>query len=73
MGDNEENTIVGFIKTYSDFQREIGRLEGMSMVLPDDQSDALWCVAQNISGLVDELFWIPTDRDEDDDEVDDDV
>ena len=38
MGEIDPNTVVGFIKVYSDFQREIGRSEGVSMMLPEDQS-----------------------------------
>ena len=61
MGEIDPNTVVGFIKVYSDFQREIGRIEGVSMMLPEDQSAQLWDVAQNISDMVDDIFGVPKD------------
>lgn len=68
--DDEENTIVGFISLYSDLQREIGRLEGISFGPADEAGNCLWDVAQNISDMVDHIFGV--EKDEETEEQDED-
>lgn len=62
MDELDPNTIVGFISMYSDLQREIGRLEGISFGLDNEAGNCLWDVAQNISEMVDTIFGMPREE-----------